>query len=304
MELRAADERAHAPGAAPWWWETWHLDVAGEDGVGLAVRLALAPALGVAWWWTHLFLPGVAGGVVVRDHEIGLPRQGLEIRADGLWAELTCEAAFEHWTYGLEAFGVRIDDPADSLHGEIGERMPVGLDIEWEVDPDASTPLHSGAGDGQGYEQFGRVHGEVLLGRSRLELDAAGLRSHTWGAPRFDRGSVSAWLRGPELAVSFTSARDGVDGYVVRDSGVESISTVRSETHRRADGMPVASRHVIDDDLEIDAEVLGLAAIPLAGPGGERSTLTRGLCRYEIAGDAERAAGGPVIGWSSWLDPD
>ena len=37
-----------------WWWETWHLDVATDDGIGLSVRLACAPALGVAWWWTHL----------------------------------------------------------------------------------------------------------------------------------------------------------------------------------------------------------------------------------------------------------
>src|SRR6185437_7405361 len=135
MTPTGADERAHEAGAAGWC-EAWQLDAASEDGAGLSVRLELFPALGVAWWWTHLFLPDVDGVVVVRDHEVGLPRQGLEIRADGLWAELTCEVPFEHWTYGLEAFGVRLDDAASSLHGEIGDRMPVGLDIEWEVDPD------------------------------------------------------------------------------------------------------------------------------------------------------------------------
>ena len=40
------------------------------------------------------------------------PRQGLEVRADGLWGELMCETPLEHWSYGLEAFGVALDDPA------------------------------------------------------------------------------------------------------------------------------------------------------------------------------------------------
>ena len=77
--------------------------------------------------------------------------------------------------------------------------MPVGLDIEWEVDADAGAPHERPRRwPERGYEQFGRVHGEVLLGRSRFELDAVGLRSHTWGAPRFDRPRDTAWLRGTD----------------------------------------------------------------------------------------------------------
>jgi hypothetical protein len=280
----AADERAHSPGAPSEWWETWHLDAAATDGTGCSVRLALAPHLGVAWWWTHLFVPGVAGAVVVRDHEVGFPRQGLEIRADGLWAELTCETPFEHWTYGLEAFGVRLDDPAESLRGEIGERLAVGLDLEWEVDAESGAVI--GAGEA-GYDQFGRVRGEILLGRARYELDAVGLRSHSWGVPHFDRATSAIWLRGDDLALSLTTD----------DAGV------RCETHRRADGLPVAARYVIDDRIEIAAEVLGLVAIPLAGPGVSPATLARGLCRYEVT-SAEPVDTSIAYGWSSWLDPD
>jgi hypothetical protein len=298
VTVRAADERAHAsPAGASWWWETWHLDVATQDGTGLAVRLACAPGLGIAWWWTHLILPDLPGPVVVRDHEVGLPRQGLEIRADGLWAELTCETPFEHWTYGLEAFGVRLDDPADSLRGEIGERMPVGLDIEWEVDPSAE-PREYGDIRENGYEQFGTVHGELLLGRSRFELDAVGLRSHSWCVPRFDRRMRSAWMHSPALALSFASLEgDRAEGFVTGAGATEvAIAKVRSETRRRADGLPAGARHVVDDRFEIDAEILGLVAIPLAAPQGELAVLARGLCRYE-------GLGASVIGWSSWLDP-
>jgi hypothetical protein len=299
MTFGAADEQAHTPGDAPGWWETWHLDVATDDGVGLSVRLACSPALGIAWWWTHLLTPQLEGPLVVRDHEVGLPRQGLEVRADGLWGELWCESAFEHWTYGLEAFGVRLDDPADSLHGEIGERMPVGLDIEWEVDPAANEPRPlRGTDRVEGYEQFGIVHGEVLLGRSRFDLEGAARRSHTWGVPALDRPAHAAWMRSPALTLSFASAEEGrIDGELAPRGGPrQPIVTLRGETHRRADALPIAARYVVDDRMEIDVDVLGLVAVPISGVSGERAVLARALCRYEIAG-------AQLHGWASWLDP-
>ena len=62
----------------------------------------------------------------------------------------------EHWTFGLEAFGVRLDTAEEALRpgGEIGERVPVGLDLEWEA-PNV-------------------VLGDVLVGRERWTIDARG----------------------------------------------------------------------------------------------------------------------------------
>jgi hypothetical protein len=138
----------------------WHLDFARDDGFAGFVRLELRDVEKVAWYWTYLVgVPGVEGIVVVRDHDVPLPRQGqtsVEIRADGLWAELWCETRGEHWTFGLEAFGVRLDTPEEALRpgGEIGERVPVGLDLEWEA-PNV-------------------VLGDVLVGRERWTIDARG----------------------------------------------------------------------------------------------------------------------------------
>jgi hypothetical protein len=141
----------------------WLLDF--EAGAGFAgfVRLELRASGAWAWYWTYLVgVPGIDGVIVVRDHEVLAPRQGLEIRADGLWAELWCEAPRVHWTFGLESFGLRLDDSRDALRagGEIGERIAVGLDIEWEVD-----------GDGP---PSGIVHGDVLVGRDRHAIDGRG----------------------------------------------------------------------------------------------------------------------------------
>jgi hypothetical protein len=199
VKLGAADERAHPPDGDGWW-EAWQLDVAADD-VGVAVRLAVAPALGIAWWWTHVILPDRAGPIVVRDHDVPLPRVGLEVRADGLWGELVCETPYEHWTYGLEAFGVALDDPSESLRDEIGERIPVGFDLEWEIAPDTSAEVRSCDDARPGYEQFGVVHGEVLLGRSRVEVDAVGRRTHRWGTPDWEHAARCTWLCNPAGAV-------------------------------------------------------------------------------------------------------
>ncbi len=55
------------------------------------------------------------------------------VRAEGLWAELLCETPGEHWSFGLEAFGVRFDDEAEAATSDRGERIPVGFDLEWET---------------------------------------------------------------------------------------------------------------------------------------------------------------------------
>ena len=102
--------------------------------------------------------------VLVHDDDVPRPRgELLEIRADGLWAELVCETPDEHWGFGLEAFGLRYDDPAEALVSDRAERVPVGLDLEWET-PD-------------------RVIGELLVGRERIPVDALGTFTVNSGHP-------------------------------------------------------------------------------------------------------------------------
>jgi hypothetical protein len=156
---------------------SWGFDFADSDGFGGFVRLELRPDLGVAWYWAYLVGPEV-GLVVVRDHDVPLPRraESLVVRADGLWAELVCETPDEHWSIGLEAFGVRLDDPADAFHGEVGERLAIGFDLEWEVTDGSEGPDRSPA-----EARAGTVFGEVLLGRDRIAFEGAGVFRHERG---------------------------------------------------------------------------------------------------------------------------
>jgi hypothetical protein len=144
--------------------EHWTLDFVTEHGASGFVRLARVGER--CWYWCYLVGDDV-GLVAVRDHDVPPPRRRavLEVRADSLWAELVCETAGEHWGVALEAFGLRLDAAVDAWEGEIGERLPVGLDLEWEVD--ATGDPH------------GSVRGEALLGRARHEVDGWGVLTHS-----------------------------------------------------------------------------------------------------------------------------
>ncbi len=274
-----ADEGRHQPGSDRQWEESYTFDFAAADGsVGGYVRLGIRPADGVAWYWTA-FVSGRSGPhpplVLVRDHDVPLPRgRSLEVRASGLWADHTCETPLEHWTVGLEAFGVALDDPREAFRGERGDVCPLGFDLEWEAIDVARSP-----GDGAGgYEQPCTVHGEVLVGSERLELEGVGWRSHRWGARDWWAGEAEgrpwAWASG--------HADDGppfatTDVEVIADDGLIRAATLAES------GMSAAP--------------LAHAPVAIPAAAGRTSRLDRALCRYQSPD------GGQAIGWVEHLTP-
>ena len=172
MPPEPSDDRPHPPDSSPEWAETWGFHLSDGTISGL-VRLTRLPALGVCWCWTTLRGPEV-GLVIVRDDEVTLPRRDdvLEVRGDGLWLELVCETPFEHWGIGMEAFGLRVDTPLD----DVGERLPVGLDLEWETD---GSPVDEQSA--QHHTQHGTIHGELLIADARIPYEAPASRDHSWG---------------------------------------------------------------------------------------------------------------------------
>ena len=195
------DERPHEPGPSPWWTESWDIEFVAPDGaLGGFVHLARMPNQRRVWCWVYVLRAD--GTVVVRDHDVPLSSaHPLLARSEGLWCELVCELPFTHWSIGVEAFGVRLDDPLDGLRGEIGTRIPVGLELEWETDPpNVADPADAaGVPSGAGYERAGRVRGDVLLGDEVIAFDGAGVLRHVWGEldrPDAWRGAWCAWTDG------------------------------------------------------------------------------------------------------------
>ena len=182
MVVQPRDERPHEPADADGWQEAWNFTFVVPDlSMAGYLRLAVVPGQRAAWCWaavvgTHQPL------IAVRHHELSLPTGWPhEVRGEGVWCGVFCETALEHWTIGLEAFGVAFDDPAEGWGGERGELVPIGFDLEWEDDVSAETTVIEG-----GYRRWCDVHGEVLVGTDALEISAAGWRSHTWRVEQWD----------------------------------------------------------------------------------------------------------------------
>jgi hypothetical protein len=208
---------------------------------------------------------------------VPLPRAGLEVRADGLWGELVCETPLEHWSVGLEAFGLAYDDPADAWGDEWGDRLPVGLDLEWEATegpgdvPPAGPPVAAGgvpaaaeavpAADGAGavaFAQPGQVHGQLLVGPTqRIDFAGTGFRSRS-------SGLLDWWTARPHRRLAWVG--------------------------------PGGAGNAADPD-ERHPAVLGTAPVLVTAPGRPPVRLARALCRVD--GAAGQDDGG--VGWAEWL---
>lgn len=296
------DERRHPPSDNPLWNESWYFDFASPDGALAGyVRLGLYPNLGVSWYWAYVAQAG-APLLVVRHHEAPVPpTEHLEIRDEGLWSQLVCETPHEHWTVGLEAFAVALDDHRDALGGgpERGERVALGLDLEWE----AESPAYDYPGTSR-YEQPCRVHGDVLIGADTFAFEGQGERDHSWGGRdwwRFGWCWTSFHL---DDGTAFHAMRPLVEGttyqpgfVVAPGGGLEEIPGFDVDTTHDEDGLPHRAEMRIGSHT-FDVTVTAHTPVPLSAPDGRTGTLARALCRYEAAD------GRSGWGWTEWNQPD
>lgn len=291
---RPADEHRHPPGPEPLWNESYYFDFAADDAsVGGYVRIGLYPNLGVAWYWGCVVGEG-RDLVTVIDHSVPLPSsdRSLEVRTTGLWADHTCETPLEHFSLGLEAFGLRLDDPAD-VYGRLhGEQVPLGFDLEWETDGEGYAfpdPLDR-------YEIPCRVHGEILVGQERIELDGHGERDHSWGVR--DWWTLAwCWTAGClddgtryQAVTLLTPGFDWCEGFRQAPGGTPQGIGSFDVTHRPgAEGIPVEIALDVDG-LQLTAEPVGWAPVLLVSPEAREARFPRGMVRLHTT-DGRSGAG-------------
>lgn len=302
----AGDERPHTPGPEPLWSESWYFDFASASGdLGGYVRIGRYPNLGVCWYWACL-VGADRRLVTVIDHAVPLPRvaSSLEIRTDGLWADHTCEAPLDHWSLGLEAFGVALDDPRDAYGDLRGDRTPLGFDLEWET-AGAVFPWPEGM---DRYEVPCRVHGEILVADETIDFDGWGQRDHSWGVRDWWTPSwcwsafrvfgpteadppslVHAVTLLPEQAFAVGYLQHGDEHLSVGTLAVDPTMGTTLGTGPAAAGeyTVVAPGH---DPWSLMVEPVAWSPVRLDAPDGRISHFPRALCRVDHAGT-------PGIGW-------
>lgn len=295
-----ADEGRHPPAADRRWEEAWQLDLSVDDGaLGASIRLALVPHERRAEVEACLVRDG-RRLVTMVEHEAPLPRPGaLDLRCEGLWTDLVCETPLVHWTVGLEAFGVALDEPADAYRGLRGERIGLGFDLEWESSGEAVAGAAAG-GDGAGsYLVPCEVHGEVLVGAEVLAVAGRGTRRHRWGVSR-PAVAAAGWLDDGtwwHAEVPGGGAGDGTGAVMAPGApATGGPAQVEPGGAERVDGLPAAATVALGE-LELELAPHHAAPVPLAAPDERGGRLAQGLCRVTAA-DGRRGTA-----WAAWHRP-
>ena len=305
--LTAADERHHPTGPEPWWNESWYFDFATTDGtLGGYVRIGLYPNQGAAWYWACLVGEG-RPLVTVVDHTVAPPAAGsLELRGEGLWADHTVEVPFDHMTLGCEAFALGLDDPAEMYGDPRGERVPFGLDLEWDTDgaayayppgttryevPVPGRTARSWWGTSRSPRRARRHRpARPLVGRARLVDPRAG--------PGPPAGSTTAPASTAPPCASATTRSRTTPGTCRRPAAPwPRWRTPAPRPTLGAHGMPVSDTVEVGD-LRLAVEPVAFAPVLLADGEGRTSRFPRALCRF-----ADPATGRRGVGWTEWNQP-
>lgn len=280
MTVSRSEEARHEAGPELRWCESWTFDFTADDGsIGGWARLSLLPNVGrggVAWY--HAFVTGPDQQLVaVIDDAVPLPPSDLEIRTTGLWATHICETPHDHWTIGLEAFGLGVDDPGEIYGRQFGDRVPLGFDLEWEAVA-AAEPV-----DGDRYRQPCGVTGELLVGSAEIDLDATGWRGHRWGVlPVWDDRSVDVDGR---LDDGMTFSTTVVNGDLTNAVGTldgDAVSVGESSLATGAHGLPTGGR-VRLGGLEVGLDVVGTTPLEVTDPEQRVARTPRAMCRCTAA---------------------
>ena len=157
---------------------------AGGDELIVQTRRAVDGTISyLAMWW-----PAAGDPVVLAERGVADNGRSWEIRHSGLWAEQVCEVPFEHWSYGLEAFALELDDPVALLGAGLGHRVAFGFELDFVAGDELVSAESSDI-------QIGELSGIVLLGVEQIEIEHwPAHRVHWWdgAAPMADRGPVGA----------------------------------------------------------------------------------------------------------------
>lgn len=184
----AADDDLHRDRWSDRWWETetaWFSFHHPGRRLGGWLYTMVRPNIGT-----------VAGGVWVWDDSAWLPWE-VPYSANYTAKQLPADADLRDITLPT---GVRIRavEPtmAYELGFEDGERLRLALRFDGVMPPEPLQSTGSTFGRAHHFDQYGRVHGELVLHGERIAIDCLGFRDRTWGPRPEDRPRQAAYVTG------------------------------------------------------------------------------------------------------------
>ena len=185
-----------------------------------------------------------------------------------------------------------------------GDRVPFGFELDFFTDRAAYQwpPVLPR------YEIPCRVHGVVLVGDERIEVDGWGQRDHSWGAARDWWANTHTWMAGRlddgtrcHAVGGFVGGEDFGVAYRARpgSSTFTEGTTVRIETDEGRERLPERT-HMAFCDLDLEIEPIAFSPVQLIHPDdGREVRFPRALARFT---DADGRSGGGWIEWNQLMD--
>ncbi|HKY14522.1 MAG TPA: hypothetical protein VJM33_06320, partial [Microthrixaceae bacterium] len=155
------------------------------------------------------------------------------------------------------------------------------------------------------YEIPCRVHGEILVGDRRIEVDGWGQRDHSWGQARDWWALGWNWTAGRledgtrwHSAGAFTGMDDLGVAYVLPAGSdtFEEHSSIHVDAQLGREGLIERSTLGIGD-LELEVTPVAWSPVLLVHPDGREARFPRGLARVEARD------GRSGVGWVEWNQP-
>jgi len=173
------------------WSDVWYMEWGDpKTGIGGCTRIAYQYEEKRAEYSLLLVRPHEV--VVVFDLDVALLRlsKNIGVRADALWCAYVPEDPLQRWSLSVESYGLRVETGRELLGSDRGERLPVGIELDFEADappevvfpPTAST---NGERSYALYMQTGEWGGDLLIGAETIGFSGYGLRHHAWGSVPF-----------------------------------------------------------------------------------------------------------------------
>lgn len=296
------DDAFHFDSMGTRWWETetcWFSFHHPERGLGGWLYVMARPNIG-----------SVAGGCWIWDASAHLPWE-VPYSSNFTCLRLPRETDLRDATFAT-GVSVRVLEPLQryALGYLDGERLQLALEFEAVMPPAALTSNASGFGGLGHFDQFGRIHGELVLHGERIAIDCLSMRDRSWGPRPEHRPKRTTYVTGiSDARNGFLAMSDPTQpgepvnhGFLLRDGVVQPWASGRREATSCPDNGWTTSLQI--DATDVTGRVLKARGHPVSRIVINRHSFidVNSLVRWEI--DGETAWGEdqdiwPVHDWSA-----